>query len=193
MAELMLIRQGDSLKPFSDADLEVLRKFPHGKTLRAKVTAMRNYQFHKKAFCLLSLAFQYWTPATYITRIEKNTVNELFKFLCEHNMDKETVHTLCNAFLKRLHYRRSTICGVIRSFDEFRKWATIEAGFYDTVITPSGVKKVAKSISFAEMDEETFGEFYKAVFDVCWGLCLSATFKTPAEAEAAAEQVLGFS
>ncbi len=193
MAELMLIRQGDTLRPMSSEDLEVLRKFPHGKPLRGKVTSVRNYQFHKKAFSLMSLAFQYWVPKDYISNIEKRTVTELCKFLVRRGVDQGSTNALCGEFMSHLNNNRSQMEGIIRSFDEFRKWLTVEAGFFDVVITPSGLKKIPKSISFANMEETEFGDWYKAIFDVCWGLCLGANFKNQTEVESAAAQLLGYS
>ena len=192
MAELILIRQGDSLRPLSAEDLEILRKFPNGKPLRGKVTSMRNYAFHKKAFSMMSLSFQYWVPKSYITQIEKKTVENLFKFLVKRGVEPESTRVLCHEYLNYLNANRSQMENLVRSFDSFRDWLTVEAGFYEEVITPAGPKRIPKSISFSSMDDSEFGEFYKSAFDVCWHLCLSANFKTPREAEAAAEQLLGY-
>lgn len=192
MAELILIRRGDTMRPASPEDLETLRKFPHGKPMKGKITAMRNYDFHKKAFSLMSLAFKYWVPKTYIASVEKKTVSNLYKFLVKRGLEPETVHALCEEYLKYLHINRSQMENIIRSFDTFREWLTVEAGFYYDVITPAGPKRIPKSISFAAMDETEFGEFYKAIFDVCWSLCLGATFKTQEEAEAAANNLLEY-
>jgi len=51
--------------------------------------------------------------------------------------------------------------------ERFRKDVTIAAGFYDVVINLKGeVKAEAKSISFANMDEDEFAEVYNRVADV---------------------------
>lgn len=62
----------------------------------------------------------------------------------------------------------------VRDFDSFRKDITILAGFREAVVDIRGnVKWVAKSISFAKMEEEEFAQVYKAVFAVLWRLILS--------------------
>jgi hypothetical protein len=54
-----------------------------------------------------------------------------------------------------------------KSFDRFRKDTTILAGYYHIVIRLDGsVKPEADSISFANMDEETFEKLYNATINV---------------------------
>lgn len=54
------------------------------------------------------------------------------------------------------------------SLDHLRKDITIEAGYYDeyTSITTGEIKREAKSISFAAMDDLEFGEYYNKILDV---------------------------
>jgi len=44
--------------PLNDSDDEELRKLKFGKDYKFKVTAPRNYKFHKKFFALINLGFQ---------------------------------------------------------------------------------------------------------------------------------------
>ena len=55
-----------------------------------------------------------------------------------------------------------------RLFDELRRDITIAAGFYDEVTSrlTGEIYKVAKSISFANMDEIEFSELYEKTKDV---------------------------
>ena len=69
---------------------------------------------------------------------------------------------------------------------------TIEAGHYHLVQTPEGIRKEAKSIAWANMDEDTFGQLYRDVFAACWRLVLSAHFETEADAQVAADQLGSF-
>jgi Protein of unknown function (DUF1367) len=50
--------------------------------------------------------------------------------------------------------------------DLYRKWATIKAGYADIYHTSKGVMVEAKSISFANMEEEEFNEVYRHVLNV---------------------------
>ncbi|MCD8666540.1 DUF1367 family protein, partial [Klebsiella pneumoniae] len=59
----------------------------------------------------------------------------------------------------------------------FREWATIQAGFYDEYQMPDGsLRRVAKSISFASMDDSQFNGVYKSVLNVLWNYILRRKF-----------------
>ena len=56
---------------------------------------------------------------------------------------------------------------VEKNFEQFRWDITILAGFYETSVRLDGSVRVrAKSISFANMDEDEFENLYSAVIDV---------------------------
>ena len=53
------------------------------------------------------------------------------------------------------------------SFDQFRKYVTIKAGFFTMGATPTGEPRAeAKSISFTKMDEAEFERVYSEVLNV---------------------------
>jgi hypothetical protein len=55
---------------------------------------------------------------------------------------------------------------VFTDFEYFRKELTIESGFYNEYVTFDGeIKREAKSISFAKMDEIEFSELYNKFSD----------------------------
>ena len=78
---------------------------------------------------------------------------------------------------------------VEKSREAFREWITIEAGHFHLIHTPDGVRKEAKSISWASMDDTAFEPLYRDVFAACWRLVLSSHFETEADAMAAADQM----
>lgn len=54
-----------------------------------------------------------------------------------------------------------------KNFDQFREDLTILAGFYKIVIRADGTTRpIAKSISFAKMDDNEFERLYSAMIDV---------------------------
>ncbi len=61
--ELLLVKtpQGAFI-PFDDDQAEACRRFKVGATVRAEVSAMRNYRFHKKFFAMLDVGFDAWEP-----------------------------------------------------------------------------------------------------------------------------------
>lgn len=175
MAELYLVKVGNSLRPAYDEDAERLRKMKAGTIYRAEVTAPRDQVRHRKFFALLNLAFTYWQPETMISNIERETVDKLADYLKRSGVDSEAVNVLAGNFVAELERKRAGL-SLERDFDQFRSHITIAAGFSELVATPSGPKKVAKSISFANMEQVQFDDLYRAVLNVCWELCLSRCF-----------------
>lgn len=56
-----------------------------------------------------------------------------------------------------------------KNFDQFRKDVLIAAGYRDLVVNiKNECRYVAKSISFASMDDGEFSNVYSSVFNVCW-------------------------
>lgn len=62
-----------------------------------------------------------------------------------------------------------------RSFEGFRAYLLVAAGFYDTYFSPrlKEFVEVPKSMSFASMDESEFSDCYDRVKDVIWGILSS--------------------
>lgn len=60
--DIIVSKLNGALHPYDEESHEALKKFRSGVPLRVKITRPRNYQFHKKYFALLNLAFDYWEP-----------------------------------------------------------------------------------------------------------------------------------
>ena len=60
--DIFLIKTPSGLMPAYDSDRELLKKIKVGRAVRVKLTQVRNYEFHKKYFALLNLAYDYWEP-----------------------------------------------------------------------------------------------------------------------------------
>lgn len=62
--ELILEKQpGGFLKAANDEDAERILKLPSGTGIRAKITKIRNYDFHRKFFAMLQVGFEAFEPA----------------------------------------------------------------------------------------------------------------------------------
>ena len=81
-----------------------------------------------------------------------------------------------------------------KSFKRFRNEVTVLAGWYIVTTDLRGnVKLEPKSISFADMDDTEFSEFYKAAFGVLWNFVLSQVQgMTPELAENTINQLVNF-
>lgn len=191
MADFMVIRRGDSLVPCDKHGYEALSKYPFEKALKTSLKQPRNYKFHQKAFTLVDLAFQYWEPETMVSKIERDTCLKFSKYLAARGVDRDAVKLLLTDFINGLNSSRETL-EADKNIEAFRNWVTIEAGFYNVVLTPSGPKREAKSWSFASMSEEAFEEMFSQILTVCWNLVLSKHFSSEQEAENAAAQLMSY-
>ena len=53
------------------------------------------------------------------------------------------------------------------TMEHYRKWITMKAGWYDTIVTPKGdTIFAAKSISFDKMEEDEFHKLFSTCIDV---------------------------
>ena len=111
-----------------------------------------------------------------VSEIEKQTVSNLKKYMAHHGVTGEAIDALCLGFVQHLeNHRQEYDTG--KDFESFREYVTVKAGFFQMVTTPSGLRKVPKSISFAKMDEADFSNYYRQVLNVCWSLCLHKVFE----------------
>lgn len=77
--------------------------------------------------------------------------------------------------------------------EKFREEITILAGYYDVVCSLKGeTRVVAKSISFAAMDEDTFGELYNSVHKVGMDKILSQKNWKDSDLNDAVDRLMGF-
>ncbi|HAG2478754.1 TPA: DUF1367 family protein [Salmonella enterica] len=194
--QLQLIKHVSGiLLPATSQTTELLSsKVRCGSVLEAEFRQVRNPAFHRKFFALLNLGFDYWTPTGgAITASERQLVNGYAKFLARYGGNQQSLMNAAETYLSCVADKRTASISVCKSFDAYRAWVTVEAGYYDVVELPDGsIRKVAKSISFANMDETEFMGLYRAVFDVLWRWILSLAFRTHEEAENVAAQLMDF-
>lgn len=51
--------------------------------------------------------------------------------------------------------------------EAYRKWITLQAGYFDTIIEPNGrARLIPQSIAFEKMEEDEFQELFSAAIDV---------------------------
>lgn len=197
MIEAAVIRTpAGTLAAATAADAEILRSLQAGKAYRVKVTQMssRSLRHHRLFFGgLLPLAYEYWQPTGgLVGKAERETVQWVVRHMARQTGANEAVlQEAAEQSLQTLARLRAEKYGAAQhSMEEFRKCLTVEAGYYDVYETPAGIRKEAKSISFAQMDQEAFNEFYRACFQVAWNMMLSAKFDSEEAALRAAEEMM---
>ncbi|MBN3986808.1 DUF1367 family protein [Serratia marcescens] len=196
MAQLQLIKQSPGiLIPATPETSEFLQsKCKLGAVLVADFKQVRNPAFHRRFFALLNLGFEYWEPTGgAISPADKALVNGYVKFLAYYAGGEDALQAAADEYLADVAEKRAGNISAEKSFEAFRAWVTIQAGFYTEFIMPDGTKRQEpKSISFAKMDDIEFGEFYKSVLDVLWNYILFRTFPDQQSAENVAAQLMGY-
>ncbi|PVZ84846.1 hypothetical protein C9426_22090 [Serratia sp. S1B] len=184
------------LKPATIIDVDFINKVKVGDAVCGEFKQSRNYKFHKRFFKLLQLGFDYWTPTGgAVTPNEQQLINGFVDFLCKqvgagHNL---ALADAAELYLADVGLHRVSDIALLKSFDAFREWVTVQAGYYTEHVYPDGSKnRRAKSISFARMDEDMFQQLYKAVLNVLWNWILFRKFQSIEEAENIAAQLLEY-
>ncbi|SFO03146.1 DUF1367 family protein [Xenorhabdus japonica] len=185
----------DTLRPATPATREYLHsKIKCGDVLYADFKKARNPRFHRKYFALLNLGFEYWEPTGgTISPDEKELVRGYVQFLAHFAGSEEALQSAADEYLAGLSKKRAHNITAAKSFDAFRRWATVEADHYDTYEMPNGILYCEpRSISFARMEDLEFSELYKATLNVLWNFILYRSFPTKEAAENAASQLFDF-
>ncbi|BEO27465.1 hypothetical protein SMQC21_10450 [Serratia marcescens] len=185
---------GNLLVPTTREARDFLQSKKIGAVLYADFKQARNPAFHRKFFSLLNLGFDYWQPTGgTISPADKALVNGYVKFLAYYAGGEDALQAAADEYLADVAEKRAGNISAEKSFEAFRAWVTIQAGFYTEFIMPDGTKRQEpKSISFAKMDDIEFGEFYKSVLDVLLNYILFRTFPDQQSAENAAAQLMGY-
>ncbi|EMG6374605.1 DUF1367 family protein [Salmonella enterica subsp. diarizonae serovar 11:k:z53] len=195
--ELQLIKQSSGiLIPVTPETSDILQsKIKLGAVLVAEFRQVRNPAFHRRFFALLNLGFEYWEPTGgAISANERKLVNGYAKFLAAYGGNEGALLDAAEQYLEQIANRRLTNgISLCKSFDAFREWVTVQAGFYTEHFYPDGSRgRRAKSIAFASMDESEFQQVYKAVLNVLWNWILFRKFSSPEEVENVAAHLLEF-
>ncbi|EBG6922926.1 DUF1367 family protein [Salmonella enterica subsp. enterica] len=182
------------LIPVDPGTSEILQLLPTGQLLTGEFRKPRNYAFHKKFFRLLSLGYHYWTPTGgLVEESEWSLISGYIDFLSSNPTQRDALYTSAEMYLNSICLARSREIVLLKHFESFREWVTIQAGFYSEYIMPDGSRrKVAKSVSFASMDDAEFHGVYQSVLNVLWNYILRRKFRSAIDAENAAARLMSF-
>jgi len=192
--EIHLKKINQGFFPATEQDQEACRLYKVGDTIRFKAQKPRNGAHHRKGFALLQLGFSYWEPPTEpLTAGERHMAQIIADRLDAMGGGSGVIVEQVALIAKEVADNRLLRIGELeKSFDAFRKDVTIRAGFYDLEMSPSGLQKKARSLSFGSMAQEDFNAWYKAVFSVIWNLVLVRHFETEEQMENAVNSMLEY-
>ena len=143
---------------------------------------------------MLGMALDYWEPSGgLIPPQEMRGIKGLANYFEQSNGRPGQLSEAVAAYIAAIEADRADRFPIThKDAEEFRRWALIEAGFFDLVQTPSGIVKKARSMKFSKMEGEEFGRLYASVFAVLWRVILSAHFENEGQAQAAADNFGNF-
>jgi hypothetical protein len=191
--ELTVQKLGDTLHPVTSADREALEGVRHGQGFRISMVRVsdRSLKHHQLYWAgLVRLVADYWeSEAGVKSEYDQRFVRGYVKWLGNAGFDPGSSETALNMYLDhRNEVAKSHIPEnekaktMLQDIHDFLKE---EAGYYDLVKTPTGVKKRLHSINFNALSSQAeFDIFYKKVFGVAWRYVFSReNFASESEAE----------
>ncbi|MGL4638570.1 MAG: DUF1367 family protein [Shewanella sp.] len=181
------------LVPATKYDHQQLEGIGPGKPFKVTMTQQkpRSLSHHRMFFGgLLGLGFEYWEPAGGLVTAGERRGIESFADYLDRKRGSTVIREVADIYIQHLaQLRGQRIQAPNKNFEQFRRWVSIEAGYYDLQMSPNGPVKVAKSISWHNMDQTEFWKFYKAAFSVVWRLVLSQHFGSEEECQNAIDNL----
>lgn len=196
MNEMMLMKTPDgSFRPVTQDDMALASGWKTGQGIRVKAVQVkpRSIDHHRLYWGgLLELALEYWEPkGGLISSSEKHTLKQFSNWLDMKSGKTGAIENACKVFLAELRDSRGQKIQVPeKNKADLHTWVKVEAGYFDYVLTPIGIRKEAKSINFNAMDQDEFNDFYKSAFAVVWNFILSRHFENEDAASDSVNQLL---
>lgn len=192
--QIALVKTPHGFAYATDSDKEKASSWKVGQALNCEIKqwSARSLQHHKLYWGgLLELAIDYWEPPIDLTtESEKALIRKYSKLLDEYT-DGGFVSEFGEEFLQNLSKKRSqNIEMPHKSKSDLHEWIKDKANYVDVIVTPSGIKRVTKSINFNAMSQEQFNDYYKKAFNVCWTFILSQSFDDDVKCQQAIDQLL---
>lgn len=181
--------------PVTSHDRDAAEKWPVGQGIRVEATQVRPRSLihHKMYWALINLTLDYWEPAGGAFTPQEERIVKLHAQWLDKETGGNAVSQISPYFLQelgasRMAKRPETMPK--KDAQALHQWVKEQAGYYDLLLTPDGVRRQPRSINFNAMGQEEFNEFYKAAFSVCWNLALSRPFASEKDAEDAVNQLM---
>ena len=197
MAQIHIVKlTSELLAPATEDARKFLQRVPLGGWIHGEFKRVKNYRFHKRFFKLLQLGFEYWTPTGgIVSHDELQFLDGFITFVCDRvgQGHSAAFDEAADLYANEQALIRSKDTLLLKEFESFREWVTIQAGYYTVHLNPDGSRWLrAKSISFANMDDAEFEGLYKSVLNVLWNYILYQKFSSQLEVENLAAQLLEY-
>jgi hypothetical protein len=191
--EFTVIKVNNGFNYATDSDRDAASCYKLGQALKVSAVkqSARSIQHHKLFFGgLLEVMLDHWEPdSAMTTEAERKLIMQFCKVLDDNGGGGE-VSNWGRSFLGKLAQNRAQkIESPHKTKEGLLLWLKDKVDHVELVVTPSGIKRVPKSINFNSMSREQFGVFYKKCFSVCWKYILSQKFDSEAECQNVIDQL----
>lgn len=196
MSEILMVKDSaNTWRPCSQHDLDLAKKFKIGQAAKFKTVKVKDraLKFHQKYWAgLITLTFDYWEPKGGVISVSEVTVIKNFaKHLDKAGGSTGLIYAEAKDYINKLiESRAQKYESPTKTKEGLHAWIKEQAGLYDLIVTPFGVRKELKSINFNSMNEEQFDIFYKEAFSVCWKFILSRSFNDAYQADEAINRLI---
>jgi len=183
---MMLCKQGGCFVPWAEPDAEEFAALTAGAVYRATLKAQeaRHLEHHRLYWTgLLGLALDYWEPISgLLSPVESALLDRFASYVEREGNAPEALQEPLKAFKDLVRSKRSEqIDSPSKTVDALHRWIKEELGYYEVDVTPAGIRKVLKSISFQRMDQAEFEKFYKEAFGLIWRMVLNKVYKSESD------------
>lgn len=185
--EFTLVKVNNGFQYATDADRDAASCYKLGQGLKVSTVkhSARSLQHHRLFFGgLLELMFEHWQPDEAMTTESERKLIMQFCNVLDSAGGGGEVKKWGEDFLNHLSQSRAQkIESPSKTKEGLLNWIKDKTGHVEVIVTPSGIKRVPKSINFNSMSQEQFYVFYKKAFDVCWTYILSQKFDSETECQ----------
>jgi len=175
-AELAVMKMNGMLVPATEADREQLSSVKQGAGFRVTLTKMsqRSLKHHQLYWAgLIGLVSEYWEPNVHAVSVaDERYRRQLLKWMANLGYKTDGMDKVLSVFNEyRIQMAREQMPEYEKAAETLQQihlWLKEEAGYVDVYMSPTGPKRVIRSINFNSMGQEDFNKFYKAAFNVAW-------------------------
>lgn len=185
-------RIGDGFFPATDIDRQLLQSYKEKQPtiFDIRKSSDRDMERHRLYFGgLVKLVANHWNPGAHIALMyDRRLLNDMIDFVAHQDYPTDGLSVVIDAFISfrvskaRSLYHEQSAKDLIQTIHD---WLKEESGYFDYVVTPTGVKRQIRSISFSAMKtQEEFEEFYSKAFNVAWNhVLINVGYKSEREAQ----------
>jgi hypothetical protein len=194
--KLVVKKFNGSLHPATQQDHEVFdtMKINQPYQVEIKQWSQRSLKHHQLYWTgLVGLVSQYWQAESgLIAPYEKKLLKGIANFIKRSGNDSTAIESVFKVYLSSLKaHRAENITLQEPDKEAIHEWLKDEAGYFDWIKTPGGLKKRLRSINFNAMSQEDFSIFYKRTHKVAWNyLSNKNLFQSEEEMDNAINQLL---